>query len=126
MQVYGINDLNTLSQSYKEKVNIIMVYISEAHATDEWPLSKKITIKQHQTIEERITAVKLMKEKFNCEFDIYTDSLEEDKSFEKVYSGWPERGYIVYKGKLEYVSYAEVNSRMLWFKEFQDWLQKNI
>jgi hypothetical protein len=124
MQVYGINDLNALSQSYKDKVNIIMIYISEAHASDEWPISR-YTCTQHKTVEERLNAANRMKQRFDCQFKIFVDSIDTDSSFESKYLGWPERGYIFYKNKLEYVSYAGVNSRMFWFNEMKEWLEKN-
>jgi hypothetical protein len=125
MQAYGVNDLNTLSQIYKEKVNLIMVYISEAHANDEWPISNRVKINQHKTIEERTEAVKFMQMRYKCDFKILIDSVNNEESFENKYCGWPERGFIFYKNKLEYVSYAEVNSRMHWFNEFTEWLNMN-
>jgi hypothetical protein len=102
-----------------------MIYISEAHARDEWPLSEKFSIHQQTLVEQRINAAKWLKAEFNCEFKILIDSIETHNSFESKYSSWPERGYIFNKGKLEYVSYAEVNGRMLWFNEIKSWLDSN-
>ena len=102
-----------------------MIYISEAHADDEWPISLRIKINQHKTIEERlIAAERFMKYRSGCEFQVFVDSIEKSESFEERYSSWPERGYIIHKNKLEYVSYADVNSRMLLYDEFKIWLAK--
>ena len=42
---------------YGDRVDFLLVYVMEAHASDEWPLGKKRSpIRQHQSIEERRNA----------------------------------------------------------------------
>jgi len=98
--------------------NIIVIYISEAHAADEWNLSKKFSINQHKTVEDRINVAKKYVKENDCfksvNFTLYVDSIEHEKSFEKTYCGWPERGFIVYKNQLEYISFGVPNDIVHW------------
>ncbi len=104
-----------------------MIYISEAHAVDEWNLSNKFSINQHKNIEERIKICdEYVNKKFNISFNIYCDSLEKEKSYEKIYSAWPERGYIVYKGKIEYISVGLCNEIVDWPKHINSFFKEKF
>jgi len=70
-----------------------MVYIREAHAVDEWPLGNLVTIKQHQTLEERIDAAKTLNSELNFNIPTVVDSM--DNIFNKTFQSWPERYYIL-------------------------------
>jgi len=72
----------------------VFVYLFEAHATDEWPLGDAVVVNQHQTLEDRIAAAKLLQDKYHAECDIYVDSM--DNSFNDIYAAWPERFYIIH------------------------------
>jgi hypothetical protein len=56
--------LKELALKYEGRIQFLFLYILEAHATDEWPISsgryvpsgEAIAVKQHKTIEERISA----------------------------------------------------------------------
>jgi hypothetical protein len=102
----------------------LVIYISEAHAADEWPLSNKYLINQHKTIEDRLEAVKLLQNETEMEFEIYMDSLD-SVNFEKVYSCWPERGFVFLKGKIEYIAYPSYDAGIYWKDEIAEWL-KNV
>jgi len=93
----------------KNKVNIKIVYIAEAHAEDEWPIKscrlnptgKPVLINQHQTIEQRIEAAKEFQKVFHLEIPMLVDTI--DNSFDQIYSSWPIRFYVIQKEKLIYV-----------------------
>jgi len=117
--------INEWMSTIKEKINIIVIYISEAHADDEWPISLRLRIKQHQKIEERIAAAKKMVEEMDIKFPIFVDSMN-PINFESVYAGWPERGYIIHKGIIEMISSHECeSSASIWFEEANQWLEEN-
>lgn len=92
-----------------------MIYISEAHAKDEWPVSTEDMINQHWTIQERIQAAS----RINTLFPIYVDSME-DKNFENVYCGWPERAFIIHKNEIKYISYHKVDGYDDWHEEVEE------
>jgi hypothetical protein len=109
------------------KINLIVIYISEAHASDEWALSKKIKVNQHKTIQDRIKAANLLIDIKNVNYfdKIYVDSIEYP-NYESIYSGWPERGYIFYKNKISHVCYGRIEDLVRWPEEIDEWLQKYL
>ncbi len=117
-------------EKVKELFNIIVIYISEAHAVDEWNLSRKFSINQHKTVEERAAvARKYIKENERYKsvtFNMYVDSVENDKSFEKTYKTWPERGFVVNKNKIEYIAWGEPNNIIYWIRDIGDFIQSKI
>jgi hypothetical protein len=71
----------------------VFVYLFEAHATDEWPLGDAVVINQHQTLDDRIAAAKLLQDKYHAECEIYVDSM--GNAFNKAFFAWPERFYVL-------------------------------
>jgi hypothetical protein len=110
--------LNSWYREYSNKINIVVIYISEAHARDEWPLSLNDNILQHKTIEDRIEVASNMK----CLFSLYCDSFEED-NFESRFLGWPERAYIVEEGILKFVSIPQADGYDDWHIDVQEYLK---
>lgn len=106
---------------------MIVVYISEAHARDQWPLSNVFVINQHKDLDERIAAAKLYIETFDIPFTkhIFVDSFN-SKTIENTYSCWPERGYIFQHGKIQYMAFAYLEDLIRWPEETEAWFEKNI
>lgn len=92
--------LNRLSQEYSH-LSWALVYTLEAHATDEWPISsaryepsgKPVSIRQHQTDEERLRALRNFQATFKIPFQVVADKIE--GTFEAHFSTWPFRFYII-------------------------------
>jgi len=78
------------------KVGFLAVYISEAHAVDEWKLGNKICIKQHKTLEERIEAAKSFVKDFDFQLPMVVDGMM--NQFDKTYAVWPDRFFGISKG----------------------------
>lgn len=114
------------------KINLIVIYISEAHARDEWPLSNKFVINQHKSIEERIKAVNFYIDTYKPIYKdlIYIDSFlsEENKmNIEKTYSCWPERGFVISQDlKFDYIAVARIEDLIRWPSEIKDHLSKRF
>jgi len=113
--------VNRLYSAYRESINIFAIYISEAHAKDEWPLSKNDMINQHKTIEKRISAAKML----NASFPVYCDDFESN-NFENIYSGWPERAFIIYQGEIKFISYHKVDGYDNWHGDVEKWIAKYL
>lgn len=116
------------SQSkYLSKINLIVVYISEAHAADEWALSNKIQINQHKTVQERIEAAKFIcsYKDVNYSQSMFVDSIDYP-NYESVYSGWPERGYVIDKNKIVHICYGRIEDLIRWGEEIEEWMQQNV
>lgn len=83
----------------KDKIQFVMIYISEAHANDVWNIGQSAgdTCNAPLCIEDRIHSIKNMKKKYGLTFDVYADNME--NNFEKEYSPWPFRYYVVKNNK---------------------------
>lgn len=97
---------------------MIIIYISEAHAKDEWPLTFNDINNQHKTIEERINIAKTV----ISDVPIYCDSFGKE-NFESIYAGWPERAFIIKNGYIEMISQLEVDYYDKWHNEFERWIR---
>jgi hypothetical protein len=97
-----------LLDEFTEKIELISVYITEAHAQDEWPISSgrftldnnPVIINQPKTTEERLEAANLFKQHFNFRVPILVDPIENE--FDKYFAPWPLRFYILNKGVVVY------------------------
>jgi Iodothyronine deiodinase len=81
----------------------ITIYISEAHANDEWYLptaTGTVDIAQHKTIQDRITAGTKFVNDFEFPIEMVLDSMADEAS--ELYDAWPERLYIIEKGVIVY------------------------
>ncbi len=83
------------SQHCASQIDIVFVYIKEAHACDEWKLGTRVEIPQHKTLQERINAAKLLQEQLHLpqEIQIYCDGM--DNQFKEQYCCWPMRWLLI-------------------------------
>jgi len=102
---------------YSNKINFQFVYILEAHAQDEWPICSSrwcpsrnpVKYNQTKTKEDRIAVAKDFIKEFNLTIPLILDNM--DNSFEKTYSSWPVRIFIIQNGILTYK--AQPSEKML-------------
>lgn len=94
--------LSELYNIYSNVVNFRFVYILEAHAQDEWPISsarwsrtnQPIMYNQTRTIEQRLSVAKDFIRDFDFPIPVVLDKPDENL-FEKFYAPWPVRIYII-------------------------------
>jgi len=84
----------------------LIVYIQEAHASDEWTFGQPKDIPQHKTIEERAVACREMIKELGCRIPSLVDQVAPGcnnpahgkrcggKCFERIYGVWPLRFYV--------------------------------
>ncbi|MFQ5502622.1 MAG: deiodinase-like protein [Phycisphaerae bacterium] len=97
-----VGAMEKLYQTYKDIAKVYIVYISEAHASDDsWPVpyAKELGITEHKNFGERCAvAEKLVKDK-KLTIPCLIDNM--DNAAEKAYQGWPDRVFLIRKdGKL--------------------------
>jgi ABC-type uncharacterized transport system ATPase subunit len=105
---YAVPTLHAWQKEFSEKINFLCIYIAEAHATDEWPISsarssitgKAINFRQAVSDEERIAAAKQFIKDYSFEIPTVIDLIS--NPFEEVFASWPLRFYVIHKGKLVY------------------------
>lgn len=93
-----------VNDTYKTKLNIIFVYISEAHATDIWPIgmSAGTLNSSHKIIGDRIRCAKKMIDTYGFIIPTYVDTMT--NNYRDTYSAWPFRAYGFKNGKIVYKS----------------------
>jgi hypothetical protein len=85
----------SLKTIYNE-LNISFVYISEAHATDVWPIGRSAGVlnKKHHTIEDRQRcANNFIKEYEFTEIPTYLDNMKNE--LRDTLAAWPFRFYLI-------------------------------
>ena len=107
----NLKKLYSYYTKYNKICNFIVIYVQEAHSTDQWSLTsnnkKGINIQQHQSIEDKINGCKEMIEIWKSEaegigeainlgkFQIVCDDI--DCNAEIKFNVYPERIYILNK-----------------------------
>ena len=87
--------IRLLAEQVASQIDIVFVYILEAHACDEWKLGTKYQIPQHKSLEDRLAAVKQMKQEleFPDNIKVFCDSMNNE--FDHMYSCWPDRHLLI-------------------------------
>lgn len=85
-----------MAKEFGHRVTFAFVYISEAHAADEWPVGHCVCINQPKSTTERIQVAqqKLTELGIGDEFIRLVD-LAEENNFHNAYACWPLRWYTV-------------------------------
>jgi len=92
-----IPELNLLIKQYS--IDCKLIYIAEAHAENEWPIGNQYrsnisVIKQHETLQDRRKAAKILVNSFTLAFPVYLDD-PTSNAFQNQYSPWPFRWYVI-------------------------------
>ena len=106
---HGMQDINALHEKYKDRVNFVGVYVSEPHATDEWPLATNnfmkwvsitsqhpvaIDIKQHLVFSQRQSAATGLKTNLlSNDIPMLVDNM--DNAVNNTWVGRPARLYLL-------------------------------
>lgn len=110
-----------MAEKYKGVANFLTIYISEAHASDVWPLGTTVCVKQHQSLQDRIDAAKehLIKNR-DCKVPVLVDNIL--NGFDSHYRGWPERFYIIVGKNVELVGMPSAEDKGFNRDEISKWL----
>ncbi|CAF3561881.1 unnamed protein product [Adineta steineri] len=82
---------------YKDQIDLITVYIEEAHASDEWPIGSRISYVQPKCDVDRIRIAKDFVETTKYRIRLLIDPVSRDNPFSKMYNPWPIRFYVIDK-----------------------------
>jgi hypothetical protein len=101
--------LNQLYHQYKDRVEFFLVYIKEAHASDEWQLSinekESVVYQDPRSYDERASLAATCSTELGIEFPALVDTIE--NTTETAYTGWPDRLYLIDGGgRIAYKSQA--------------------
>jgi len=95
------------------QAQLLAVYITEAHASDEWPCGSIISFcRQPQTLSERCSlALKLVERNGKMELNriqILVDSLTND--FQTTFAAWPFRFFVFFNGKISFIANPDAHT----------------
>jgi len=109
-------------------VKLVMVYIEEAHAKDEWAVGEKVSVcNQAKVIEDREQMAKELERKCGLKneegISVLLDTMSNE--FSKEYGGWPFRFYGMGRGNVvKFI--AEPNKQYGYEVEsLKEWLELN-
>jgi len=116
--------LEEMNQKYSSRgVVFLAVYITEAHARDEWPCGKSLSFcDQPKTNEERCHLANLAKDKCSISFPYLVDTIE--NQFETTYAAWPFRFYGFLNGKLSLKPQPNTQHYAYLIDDLENWLYK--
>jgi len=101
--------LEDLQEKFRNRVIFKVIYITEAHAQDTWPIrssrgsknGKPVLYNNPKDVQERIIIAKDFQRDFNSKIDILLDYTEK---FEDLYSPWPLRFFIFMNNEIKFIS----------------------
>ncbi|MCB8944779.1 MAG: hypothetical protein H6658_13600 [Ardenticatenaceae bacterium] len=89
-----------MCNQFQDRADFYVIYIAEAHATDEWQLGineqESVLLPQHRQFEERLAAARLCAEALQLHMPTLVDGM--DNAASTLFAAWPERIYILDKG----------------------------
>lgn len=93
-------DFNELVSEYAGCTDFLSVYVEEMHASDSWKYNGNLQIEKHRTLQDRISAATMLKER-GIRGELVVDSMSNESC--TGYAAMPERLYIVLNGKVVFV-----------------------
>lgn len=113
-----------LADKYQERANFLGIYITEAHAADEWPIGPTISFcSQPKSINERCQLAKKFVDENEIKFNVMVDSM--DNSFENTFAAWPVRFYVIRNGELVFKAEPDTKEFAYEPAALSRWLKNN-
>uniref|UniRef100_A0AAV2KY66 Iodothyronine deiodinase n=1 Tax=Knipowitschia caucasica TaxID=637954 RepID=A0AAV2KY66_KNICA len=84
---------------FREVADFLVVYIAEAHSSDGWAFTNNYDINQHQSLEDRLSAARILVQK-DPRCPVVVDKMSNSTSIK--YGALPERLYVLQAGKVMY------------------------
>jgi hypothetical protein len=88
--------INSLATKYTGQLDIVHIYIREAHPKDEWKITGDVvscSIKQPRTLSERLAVAQRFVTDYQPLGTTVVDGMDND--LEHKYKAWPERLYVL-------------------------------
>jgi len=95
-----VQKVHQIWESYEEKAVFLTIYLTEAHAQDQWPLGKHVQVFQHKTIQDRISVAKQFVAENRYTLPMVVDCMQNEFTWK--YYAHPERFFVIIGGKLTF------------------------
>uniref|UniRef100_A0A667WHB5 Iodothyronine deiodinase n=1 Tax=Myripristis murdjan TaxID=586833 RepID=A0A667WHB5_9TELE len=97
--LFKLEEFKQLVKDFRDVADFLVVYIAEAHSTDGWAFTNNVDINQHQSLEDRVSAAKILVQKDPL-CPVVVDVMSNVTSTK--YGALPERLYVLQAGKVIY------------------------
>jgi len=119
------NYFKQLHAQYKEKAQFLAVYITEAHAKDEWPVGKTTSFcDQPKCIEDRLSLASTLQQSLELPFPVLVDTMS--NQFEHQFAAWPFRFYVLADGEVRFIAQPDPSLYAYDVTKLEDWLKTNL
>jgi len=116
----AVPELHALAGQYQD-VNFLSIYITEAHAKDEWPVGSKVShCKQPKTLSERLAIANAFVKQQEVKLPLAVDTMT--NSFQQEYAAWPFRFYVIQDGKMALIAQPTAETHYYTLQDLKDWL----
>lgn len=97
--MFKLDEFKQLVKDFSDVADFLVIYIAEAHSADGWAFTNNINIKQHRSLEERLSAAQILVQRDPL-CPVVVDEM--DNSTAGKYGALPERLYVLQAGKVIY------------------------
>lgn len=116
-----------MHQGYEGRVDFLTVYIKEAHPLDEWQMGtnveEDVCYRQPRQFDDRLAIARDFISRFSFPIPLLIDGI--DNRVMNLYSGWPERFYII--DPMGIIRYKGVPGPFGYHpEEVEAWLRENV
>lgn len=117
---------NELQAEFCGKAAFVCVYLSEAHAKNQWPVGSIISADDAPSnLPDRMKLAQKMVIKTGLSIPVLVDDM--DDTFGLTYAAWPLRYYVLgANGKLLYVAEPDPVSRLFEVEDLRCWLEDHF
>ncbi|TKC49962.1 hypothetical protein EI555_010444, partial [Monodon monoceros] len=88
-----------LIEDFSSIADFLIIYIEEAHASDGWAFKNNVDIKNHQHLQDRLRAARLLLDR-SPQCPVVVDTMKNQSS--QLYAALPERLYVLQDGRILY------------------------
>jgi Iodothyronine deiodinase len=81
--------------TYRDRANLLTIYIEEAHALDEWPIGSRIAYAQPKSDADRLSIAQDFIAATGYRLPMLVDPVSRANPFSRLYAPWPIRFYII-------------------------------
>ena len=81
--------------TYRDRADLLTIYIEEAHALDEWPIGSRIAYAQPKSDADRLSIVRDFITATGYRLPMLVDPVSRGNPFSRLYAPWPIRFYII-------------------------------
>ncbi|KAG7514170.1 type I iodothyronine deiodinase [Solea senegalensis] len=97
--MFKLDEFKQLVKDFSDVADFLVIYIAEAHSTDEWAFTNNIDISQHRSLEDRLSAAQILVQREPL-CPVVVDEMNDVTAMK--YGALPERLYVLQAGKIIY------------------------